>query len=176
RNLLHLADFELVAESRTILLPVYVPLLSTLLNRWIAPLPGFRMLALANIAVARRRPSGIAEPLAVSVVVPARNERDNIEPLVRRLPVMGPSDELIFVEGHSSDGTWEEIKRVEAAFPERRIRIFQQQGRGKGDAVRLGFAEARGDVLMILDADLSVPPEILPKFYRAILAGTGEFI
>ncbi len=176
RNLLHLAEFELVAESQAILVPVYIPWLSTLLNRWIAPLAGFRMLALANIAVARRRPSPPAEPPAVSVVVPARNERGNIEALVRRLPAMGPSDELIFVEGHSADGTWEEIKRVQALFPQMRIRSFQQQGKGKGDAVRLGFSEARGEVLMILDADLSVPPEILPKFYRAIVAGTGEFI
>jgi len=80
------------------------------------------------------------------------------------------------VEGHSSDGTWEEIQRVAAAFPHLPIRIFQQRGQGKGDAVRLGLSEARGDVLMILDADLSVPPESLPKFYRAITSGTGEFI
>lgn len=176
RNLLRLAEFELVAESQAVLLPVYVPLLSTLLNRWIAPLPGFRLFALANIAVARPRPVGPAQPLSVSVVVPARNERDNIEPLLHRVPAMGSADEIIFVEGHSSDGTWEEIQRVAAAFPHLRIRMFQQRGKGKGDAVRLGFSEARGDVLMILDADLSVPPEVLPKFYRAIADGTGEFI
>jgi glycosyl transferase family 2 len=175
-NLLRLAGFELVAESQAVLLPVYVPLLSTLLNRWIAPLPGFRLLALVTITVARPNPVGAVEPPSVSVVVPARNERDNIEPLVHRIPVMGPADEIIFVEGHSSDGTWDEIQRVAAAFPHRAIRIFQQRGKGKGDAVRLGCSEARGDVLMILDADLSVPPESLPKFYRAITSGTGELI
>ena len=89
---------------------------------------------------------------------------------------MGPDDEIIFVEGHSSDGTWQEIQRVAAAFPNLPIRMFQQRGVGKGDAVRLGFAEARRDVLMILDADLSVPPEMLPKFYRALASGIGEFI
>ena len=176
RNLLQLAGFDLVAESQAVLLPMYVPVLSTFLNRWLAPLPGFRLFALANIAVARLKPVGASEPLSVSVVVPARNERGNIEPLVRRVPRMGPADELIFVEGHSSDGTWEEIQRVAAAFPDRPIRVFQQGGKGKGDAVRLGFSEARGDVLMILDADLSVAPESLPKFYRAIVEGTGEFI
>ena len=165
-----------MAESQVVLLPMYVPVLSTFLNRWLAPLPGFRLFALANIAVARLKPVGASEPLSVSVVVPARNERGNIEPLVRRVPQMGPADELIFVEGHSSDGTWEEIQRVAAAFPDRPIRVFQQRGKGKGDAVRLGFSEARGDVLMILDADLSVAPESLPKFYRAIVEGNGEFI
>jgi hypothetical protein len=175
-NLLGLAGFELVAQSQRVLLPVYVPLISTLLNRWIAPLPGFRLFALANVAVARPKPERPAAAPSVSVVVPARNERGNIEPLVKRVPAMGPNDEIIFVEGHSSDGTWEEIQRVAAAYHDRPVRVFQQRGRGKGDAVRLAFSEARGDVLMILDADLSVPPEALPKFYRAILDGSGEFI
>ena len=83
---------------------------------------------------------------------------------------------MIFVEGHSSDGTWEEVCRMPALFPELNIRCYQQTGRGKGDAVRLGFAESRKDVLMILDADLSVPPEMLPRFYRALVTDVGEFI
>lgn len=176
RNLLALAGFELVAESQRVLLPVYVPLLSTILNRWVAPLPGFRLLALANVAVARRIGRRSQPGPSVSVIVPARNERGNIEALVRRLPAMSPNDELIFVEGHSADGTWDEILRVSNLSADRRIRTFQQRGKGKGDAVRLGFAEARGDILMILDADLSVPPEDLPKFYRAITSDVGEFI
>lgn len=176
RNLLALAGFELVAESQRVLLPVYIPILSTILNRWIAPLPGFRLLALANVAVARPVGARLGPAPSVSVIVPARNERGNIEPLLRRVPAMGPNDELIFVEGHSSDGTWEEIQRVAALPSDRPIRIFQQRGKGKGDAVRLGFGEARGDILMILDADLSVPPEDLPKFYRAITSDVGEFI
>ncbi len=176
KNFLALSGFELVAESQRVLLPIYVPVLSTVVNRWIAPLPGFRLLALANIVVARRKDAPVAAAPSVSVVVPARNERGNIEALLHRLPAMGPDDELIFVEGHSSDGTWEEILRVARANPDRLIRTFQQTGRGKGDAVRLGFAEARRDILMILDADLSVPPEVLPKFYRAITEDVGEFI
>ena len=175
-NLLALSEFELVAESKRILLPVYIPLLSALLNRWLAPLPLLRHLTLANIAVARPRVPVPASALSVSVVVAARNERGNIESLVRRLPKMGPDDELIFVEGHSSDGTWEEVCRMPALFPELNIRCYQQTGRGKGDAVRLGFAESRKDVLMILDADLSVPPEMLPRFYRALVTDVGEFI
>jgi hypothetical protein len=176
RNLLQLSGFEIVAESQRVLLPIYIPVVSSVLNRWLAPLPGFRLLALSNVIVARLRPAPASPPPSVSVIIPARNERGNIEALLQRLPAMGPDDEVIFVEGHSQDGTWEEIQRVMAASGHRAVRAFRQTGRGKGDAVRLGFAEAGRDILMILDADLSVPPEELPKFYRALISGVGEFI
>jgi hypothetical protein len=174
-NLLALSGFEVVAHAERVLVPIWIPILSDLVNRWLAPLPGFRIFALANVLVARPIFAPPGERPSVSVVVPARNERGNIAALVGRLPAMGPDDELIFVEGHSSDGTWEEIQRVTAAAGDR-VRCLQQPGRGKGDAVRAGFAVARADILMILDADLSVDPEILPRFYRAIADGTGEFI
>jgi glycosyltransferase involved in cell wall biosynthesis len=113
---------------------------------------------------------------SVSVVIPARNERGNIESAVKRLPRFAPRQEIIFVEGHSRDGTQDEIERVIAAYPELDIKCLVQTGIGKGDAVRAGFAAATGDVLMILDADLTVAPEDLPKFWRIIAEGSGEFI
>jgi glycosyltransferase involved in cell wall biosynthesis len=116
------------------------------------------------------------EQVTVSVIIPCRNERGNIDGAVRRLPSLGAHTEVIFVEGHSRDGTLEECHRVKAAYPERTISVLVQDGMGKGDAVRRGFAEAQGDVLMILDADLSVPPEELTKFFEAIVEGKGEFI
>ena len=109
-------------------------------------------------------------------MIPCRNERGNIEAAVQRIPRFCPNIEIIFVEGNSSDGTWEEVQRVKRAFPQHNIKAFQQSGKGKGDAVRKGFAEATGDVLMILDADLTMPPEDLPKFYDALSSGKGEFI
>ncbi|HZL44959.1 MAG TPA: glycosyltransferase family 2 protein, partial [Opitutaceae bacterium] len=159
-------------QSR-LLWPVATPLLAALLNRWIAPL--LPPLCLSIFTVARPRPA--APPLAcrVSIVVPARNEAGNIEAAVRRTPEMGAGTELIFVEGHSRDQTWEEILRVKAACPERRIKLLQQTGRGKGNAVREGFAAAEGDILMILDADLTTPPESLPKFYEAVASGRCDF-
>ncbi len=124
----------------------------------------------------------IARPLAgrqseksVSVVIPARNEAGNIEAALARTPEMGTWTELIFVEGNSTDDTWEAIQRVKENNSNRRIKIFQQSGKGKGNAVRDGFAVAEGEVLMILDADLTVPPEELPKFYEAIVSGRCEF-
>ncbi|HNS91113.1 MAG TPA: glycosyltransferase family 2 protein, partial [Deltaproteobacteria bacterium] len=110
------------------------------------------------------------------VVVPARNEEGNIEEIFRRTPEMGAGTELIFVEGGSGDDTCGAIERAMKAHPQRRSSFLRQTGTGKGDAVRLGFAHATGDILMILDADMTVPPEDLPRFYDAIVSGRGEFI
>ena len=175
-NLLRLTGFELISESQHILLPVQIPVISTFVNRWLAPLPVLRWFALVNIALVRPAATPSPTPVSVSVVVPARNERGNIAGIVERVPRMGPEDEIIFVEGHSSDGTWEEIQAVVTRYPGRRIRALKQPGRGKGDAVRAGFAVATAEALMILDADLTVAPEELPKFHAALTSGLGEFI
>jgi hypothetical protein len=175
-NLLVLSGFELVTSQARVLLPLWIPLVSGFVNRWLAPLPGFNWLALVQVAVARPVMPAWTAPPSVSVVVPARNEAGNIEALVERLPLMGPDDELIFVEGHSTDDTWAAMQAAAARWPDRRITCIQQQGKGKGDAVRAGFALATGEILMILDADLTVPPEDLPKFYRARVSGVCDFV
>jgi glycosyltransferase involved in cell wall biosynthesis len=131
-------------------------------------------LCLTNFTVARRAATGQPDQ-TVSVIVPARNEAGQIEQAVQRTPEMGLGTEMIFVEGHSRDNTWEEIQRVQAAYPRRRIKILRQSGEGKGNAVREGIAASSGDILMILDADLTVPPEELPKFYQALTCGQAEF-
>jgi glycosyltransferase involved in cell wall biosynthesis len=113
---------------------------------------------------------------SASVIVPARNERGNIEPAVIRTPQFTDDLEIIFVEGHSQDGTWEEIQRVLAAYPDRDIKALRQPGKGKADAVFTAMDQARGDIVMILDADLTMPPEQLPKFWQALRSGKGEFV
>lgn len=175
-NLLNLADFEVVKRERRLLLPIRIPVLSSLVNRWLAYVPVLNKLCLCQYLVARPRVHESAPSYSSTIVIPCRNERGNIEDAVRRLPAFGGRQEIIFVDGHSSDGTPEEIQRVMAAYPEKDIRLLVQKGRGKGDAVRHGFAQATGDILMILDADLTMPPEDLPKFYDAIASGKGEFI
>jgi hypothetical protein len=176
-NFMRLADFEVVRLEQKVLFPVYVPVISNLVNRYLAPLPLISAFCLLNVLVARPRPRLVEPPPSVTVVVPARNEAGNIEAIVERLPRMGAHDELIFVEGGSQDDTWNRIKDVQARHGARiSIQIAQQEGKGKGDAVRKGFSMARNEVLMILDADLTVPPEDLPKFYQAIVTGKGEFI
>jgi len=178
QNLLSLANFQTVMKGYKLLLPVRVPLLSALCNRILANLPLVRNLCLVQIIVARPVPVPVPEEsLSCSVVVPARNEKGNIEDAVRRVPAMGSRTEILFVEGNSSDGTAEEIERVIAAYPGRDVKLLRQgSGVGKGDAVRKGFAASTGDVLLILDADLTVPPEELPKFFRALCSGRGEFV
>ncbi len=172
-NLLELSGWEIIKTEVRILCPVQIPWITTLLNRWVAPLLPF--LCLSIIVIARPRSSGQVTPLSVSVIIPARNEAGNIPAAVARTPVMGAWTELIFIEGNSTDDTWEAIRKVKQENPSLRIKIGQQPGKGKGDAVRMGYAMAEGDILMILDADLTVPPEDLPKFYHAVAGGSCEF-
>jgi SAM-dependent methyltransferase len=179
KNLLSLAGFETVKTGRRFLFPKFFPLLSWLFNRYIAQLPILNRLCLTNYIVARQKnaPLSQEDDLKVSVVVPARNEKGNIENVIKRMPRLGRETEIIFVEGGSTDDTGEEIARVCEQYSNRwELKWSVQEGRGKGDAVRKGFSMASGDILMILDADLTVPPEDLPKFYRAIVNGEGELV
>jgi glycosyltransferase involved in cell wall biosynthesis len=146
------------------------------INRFLAPFPLIRQLCLRHYTVCRSLRRQGVEVTSATVVIPARNERGNIEAAVKRIPRFADAIEIIFVEGHSQDGTWQEIERVVAAYPDYDIKAMRQPGTGKGDAVFAAFAAARGDVLIILDADLTVPPEQLPKFWDAIRSGKGEFV
>jgi GT2 family glycosyltransferase len=176
-NFCHLAGLEIIRRDMKMLCPIPVPFLATILNRYLAPLPFFRQFTMLNIVLARPlKPRPAARP-SVSVIVPARNESGNIDDILARCPVMGLEDEIIFVEGNSTDDTWERIQEAAAAYKgPYRIVIAQQTGRGKGDAVRLGFDLATKDILMILDADLTAPPEELPKFYNAFVEDKAEFL
>ena len=170
-NLLHLAGFEAIQTTQEILFPLP---LGSIANKFIVRLWPLHHLALSNVVIARPVLQRAQEP-KVSVIVPARNESGNIRSIFERIPKMGRETELVFVEGHSKDDTFAAIQR-EAASHRTPSLILQQSGIGKADAVRLGFAKATGDVLMILDADLTVPPEDLPRFYDALVSGKGEFI
>jgi SAM-dependent methyltransferase len=175
--LLRLANFDVIKREWRQLIPKRVFGLGTLVNRYIAPWPLIRRLCLRNYIVARSPRLAPAELApSTTVLIPCRNERGNIEPAIQRLPRFCEDMEILFVEGHSKDGTLDEINRVIAAYPQYDIKVMVQTGKGKGDAVRAGFNAARGDILMILDADLTAPPEWMPKFYHAIASGRGEFI
>lgn len=177
-NLLELSGFQVIKHTDEILLPLPLWPLSSICNRWLAKIAPFRYADLTHFMIARPYPQQVptARKPLVSVIVPVRNEEGNIPAIFERVPQMGGGTELIFVEGGSSDDTWGVIQRSLPSYPSLSPRAFQQQGKGKGDAVRLGFAEAHGDILMILDADLTVAPEDLPRFYDAISTGKGEFI
>lgn len=176
-NLLYLANLEVIRTSHEIMWPVRTPLLATLANRYLVKLWPFRELGITNLLIARPMPAPQqgAEPI-VTVVVPARNEAGNIANILDRVPEMGGGTELIFVEGHSKDDTWTRIQSELQLRRRPRTLAMQQTGKGKGDAVRLGFGKATGELLMILDADLTVPPEDLPRFYAAWRSGKGEFV
>jgi SAM-dependent methyltransferase len=177
-NLLNLAGFEAIRHWEEILWPLPIPLLANLANRYLVKLWPFKLLALTNFIVARPRAQKkpLAKEPSVSVIVPARNEAGNISQIFARTPEMGSETELVFIEGHSRDDTYAVIEQAIAAHPERRCKLLRQTGIGKGDAVRAGFDQASGDIVMILDADLTVPPEDLPRFYSALRTGQGEFV
>jgi 2-polyprenyl-3-methyl-5-hydroxy-6-metoxy-1,4-benzoquinol methylase len=175
QNFLYLSGYQVVEQSNFLLLPVYLPFISTLCNAVLAHVPLLKRLCLHRAVIAR--PLFIkrdTQEYTVSVIIPCKNEKGNIESAVKRTPQMGKFTELIFVCGNSVDGTLDEIKRVAQKYPERSVSIYKQKETGKGDAVRMGFDYAIGDIVMILDADLTMPPEELPKFYYALIENKGE--
>jgi SAM-dependent methyltransferase len=175
-GLLTLAELETITVKRRILFPKRVPLLSTFLNGIVGVMWPLTHLCLTWWVVARPRARGRERELSVSVVCPCRDEAGTIERIVEEVPHMGAGTELVFVEGGSVDGTREEILRQIALRPQRDIVLVDQPGRGKADAVRSGFERATGNALMILDADLTVPPAELSQFYAALADGHGELI
>jgi hypothetical protein len=179
RNLSEQAGLEVIKIQSGVLIPVRIPLMSRWINRWLAPLPILRHLNMVHLTVLRKAPIPGGKP-KVSILVPARNESGNIAPLLDRLPLTSVDQEVVFVEGNSTDDTWCTIveeceKRRSEGYPST-LAYLKQPGVGKGDAVRAGFAAASGDIFIILDADLSVPPEELPRFVESLNGGTGEFI
>lgn len=174
--LARLADLEPVKSEQRVLSPISLFGLGRLINRFISVLPGIRFFALRHYSVCRSWSVAHEDLKSVTIVIPARNERGNIEPAVQRIPQFCDDIEIIFIEGHSKDGTFEEMERVKVAYPGKDIKTMRQPGKGKADAVFTAYDVARGDVLMILDADLTMPPEQLPKFWDAIKSGKGEFI
>ncbi|MFA6502889.1 MAG: glycosyltransferase [Candidatus Paceibacterota bacterium] len=178
RNFLHLAGFEVVKSGGKMLFPKYVPLVSAFCNTILANIWPFSLLSLIHYAVARPVVEGKKDVLpSLSIVVPARNESGTIERIVQELPELGSFTEIIFIEGHSTDDTLAEIERVAKKYAEKkRIKVAVQDGKGKGDAVRKGFDLATGDILAIYDADMTVPPEEVEKFYQAIVMNRGDFV
>ena len=174
-NLLSLEGFELIKSEQKILFPKKIPVLSSFLNSFVINLPIIMNLSLVNLLVVRKKEEKKVEH-SVTIVVPARNEKGNIESAITRTPDFGTSQEFIFIEGGSKDGTYEEILRVKEKYSDKKIVDLKQSGKGKGNAVREAFAAASGEVLMILDADLTMPPEDLQKYYEALVSNKGEFI
>lgn len=180
-NLFYISGFEVFRNTRRMILPFYLPLVSEFFNNFLAKMPLFRHLCLNHFSFARPKPqikeAEASDKYSISIVIPARNESGNIENAILRTPKIGKHTELIFIEGNSTDDTWEKIQEMAEKYKHSHdIKIGRQEGKGKGDAVRKGFAMASGDILTILDADLTMPPEDLPKFYQAIASGKGDFI
>lgn len=174
-NILQLENFEIIKVEKKLLFPKYIPIFNLIFNKFLANLPGINSLDLIQFISVRPVYTDPKE-FSVTIVVPARNEMGNMENAIKRTPKFGSHQEFIFIEGHSSDGTYEEMLRVQKAYPEVDMKVMRQTGKGKGNAVREAFDAATCDILMILDADLTTPPEDMPKFYEALRNNKGEFI
>jgi len=176
RSLLVLTNFEVVRADRLVLLPLHLPLITWFFNEVIAHLPLISLFCISRSIVARPIGFPVTEQ-SVSIIIPVRNEAGNIHRALEEMPTFGSSQEILFIEGHSSDDTWASVQKLQAEYRgPHRIITLQQTGKGKANAVREGFAKATGDILMILDGDLTVPAKELPKFYRALVSGKGECI
>ena len=196
-GLLTLSDFQVERVRSGLSLAAILPGLPALADTT-ASASLISYLNVVNIIVARpMRPRPRVWPLSCSVIIPCRNEVGNVEAAINRMPAMGSHTEILFVDGASTDGTVARIEALRARFAGvKDIRLLHQvplsqQAEsttvaidapvrmlklGKGDAVRKGFDAARGEVLMILDADLTVPPEDLPRFFTAIASGKADFL
>jgi ubiquinone/menaquinone biosynthesis C-methylase UbiE len=175
-DILRLSGFEMINSWREILFPITLPIIADFFDKFLVKVWPFSWFAMTNFIIARPEPNRIISKPAVSIIIPARNEDGNISSIINRIPDMGGLTELVFVEGNSTDNTFETIKSEMLLHPKINARLIKQPGKGKGDAVRAGFDLAKGEILMILDADLTVPPEDLPRFYNALITGKGEFI
>lgn len=176
-NLLQVSGFEVFRNTKRMVFPFFIPVVSRLLNRYLAHLPPFRFFCWNLYSFARLQPASSYPETSVSIIIPTRNESGNIAKALERMPKFGTEQELIFIEGHSTDDTWQTIQDITKSYSGHcKIQMAQQSGKGKADAVRKGFDLAQGKVLMILDADLTVPPEELPKFYYALIHSKGDFI
>lgn len=195
KNLLYLNGYEVVKKDKHLLLPIYIPILSWLINRIFVNFPLVKQICLSEYIVAKKVYLK-EQRLSCSVIIPCRNEAGNIEQLLKRMPLVENSTEVIFVDGYSTDGTVEKINEMIIQYKEKfNIKLIHQIPRddkvkiknniikpdkmlrlGKADAVIKGFDAATGDILVILDADATVPPEDISKFYCALAESKGELI
>jgi len=170
KNICNLAGWDVVTSQKRMLVPINLGIISEVINKWLAHLPLVNRLCLTTWLVARPKPKERKE-YSVSIIVPARNEEGNIPKIPKEIPKFGKWQEIIFVEGGSKDNTWKEILKIKG----RNIKAFKQRGTGKADAMHLGLRRAKGEILMILDGDITVDPKDLPKFYEVLASGLGEF-
>lgn len=176
-NIAKLAGFSVVKAKVVGYFPWRCLGIGDLINRVLPLIPVIKWFGLSYVVVLKPNIPVIDRKPSLSVVIPARNERGNIEDAILRMPDLGCDLEIIFVEGHSTDGTWEEILRVADKYQNKyKIKTFRQEGKGKADAVRLGFSKSENELLTILDADLTMPPELLGRFYQAYCEGHADFI
>jgi ubiquinone/menaquinone biosynthesis C-methylase UbiE len=172
-SVLRLHGFDIVEEGLAVPIPKNIPIISGIANALLPELPILRFSS--SIQYVAARPHIPRQPLSCSVIIPCHNEAENIAECIRRVPNMGRSTEIVVVDDGSTDDTAQQVQDVMRTDPRVRLIVFDQN-QGKANAVRAGFDAAKGDIVMILDADMAVMPEDLPKFVRPLQQGTADFV
>lgn len=177
-NFLYLTDWEVIKFDKKIVFPFNIPFITSFINKFFEIFLPF--LCLKSIYVCKPKYKNIdlktRNQTSLSIIIPARNEEGNIEQILKRFPLINNKIELIFVEGNSTDNTWREIQDVSKKFPSLNVKFFQQPGSGKYDAVKFGISKSNGEFFLILDSDMTVPPEEIKKFYEILNSGKAEMV
>lgn len=176
QSIFELEDYQSIVKGNRLLFPLNLGFISKFINQFIAHLPIINSLCLISYQIFRPT-TKTPQDFSTSIIIPARNEAGNMPGLLDKLPVLGTKSEVIFIEGHSKDDTFKTIKKEikRHNHKKHKVSVYKQKGIGKADAVRLGFDKTQNDILFILDADLTVDPKELPKFYQALAKGKAEF-
>lgn len=174
KNIFYLEDFQEIKSGNRFLFPIDLGPISGFINAFVSQLPIINKFCLTSFQIFRKFPK--PKDYSVSIIVPARNEAGNIKGILKKIPRIGTETEVIFVEGWSKDDTYGAIvKEIKTKPKWMKVCVYKQRGKGKKDAVALGFSKAKNEVLVILDADLTVDPKDLSKFYEVLSSGKAEF-
>ena len=170
--------YEVTRVFRRTICPIFAFGLGPAVNATGVILPFFDFFKLDQFILARPLPELFpgTSPNSLTVCITVRNEKENIEKIVRSLPIVCENQEILFVEGHSTDGTRQEIERVIKKYPSKNVRVIGQPGKGQGDAIRVGFKDAKGEIIILYEGDGTSDPGDLKYFYDSMRQGRFEFI
>lgn len=175
-NMIEMVGFSVSYSGYLLLFPKWIPILSYIMNSIGVRIWGLnRLSAVQYMIIQPEFKKTFDLGLGCSVIIPCHNEEDNIESAVRRIPSMGKETEIIVVNDGSTDGTAEKVRALQKEISNLKL-VDYSPNRGKGQAVKQGFDAATQEVIMILDADVSTPPEELPRFFEPLNRGVCQFV
>lgn len=180
KQFLYLAGFEVVKSGKYLHSPLNLGILGKIINIVLSNIPILDRFALIEYIIARPVFFGAEKhkEIPISIIIPTHNEAGNIKHIVDNMPQIGSKMEMVFVDLPGEDATEDVIKQM---IKENKGKILlkyvkQREKTGKIGALRQGILEANGEIIIIYDADATVPPEDLEKVYLALIERKADFI